>query len=287
MAEQSVSRAARLVGISQPSMSHALGRLRSLFGDSLFVSTHGVMAPTQRAKTLQPGIRDLLARSDALLGGSADFDPETASLEFTMMAAEYVEYLLFPALINRLKIEAPGVKLVFQTADRDRAFERLEQGGLDFRLAWWPEPAVTLHSKPLFSDPYVCVARRHHPAIRDGRISEDDFVSTSHVVIQPARSGIAYQAIVNSFSHRRFTLKAAMQVQSAMNLCNAVSSTDYLACLPERFAREMATKFSLEMAPAPFPVAEACQSIYWHERTHRLASHRWFRALVSEVASRL
>jgi hypothetical protein len=45
--------------------------------------------------------------------------------------------------------------------------------------------------------------------------------------------------------------------------------------------------FPLQVAVLPFAVPDARQSLYWHERTHKLASHRWFRSLAAEVASSL
>src|SRR4051812_42095538 len=91
MAEQSVSRAARHVALTQPSMSHALNRLRRLFDDPLFINSQGSMVPTARARALQPQVREVLARAELLLGSASSFEPSTAELEFTLMAAEYVE----------------------------------------------------------------------------------------------------------------------------------------------------------------------------------------------------
>lgn len=287
LAEQNVSRAARLVGLTQPSMSHALNRLRRLFDDPLFINAHGAMAPTARARDLQPRVREVLAHAEALLDGPSRFDPPRSTLALTLMAAEYVEFLLLPRLLDRLRTEAPGVKLMFQSADRDRAFERLERGDVDFRLAWWPEPAGTLHSKELFRDAFVCVARKGHPAVVRGSIAENSFVETPHAVIQPARSGIAYQSVVTAFARRSRRLNVALQAQNAQSLCNAVCSSDLLASLPERFALRMAAQFPLVVVRPPFPLGEARQSIYWHERSHKLASHRWFRALACEVAAEL
>jgi hypothetical protein len=50
MAERSASRAGQRVGLSQPAVSNALGRLRQLFGDELFIKTPAGMAPTPRAR---------------------------------------------------------------------------------------------------------------------------------------------------------------------------------------------------------------------------------------------
>jgi DNA-binding transcriptional LysR family regulator len=52
MAEHSVTRAARRVGMTQPAVSNALRRPCHLFQDGLFVKVPGCVAPTDRAKTL-------------------------------------------------------------------------------------------------------------------------------------------------------------------------------------------------------------------------------------------
>ena len=48
-AEGSVTRAAVRLGVSQPTVSHALTRLRRLYRDPLFVRTQRGMAPTAKA----------------------------------------------------------------------------------------------------------------------------------------------------------------------------------------------------------------------------------------------
>jgi len=287
ISEQSVSRAARHMGVAQPSMSHALNRLRAMFDDPLFVNAHGTMVPTARARSIAAQVREVLTGAELLLGNASRFEPQHAELDFTVMAAEYVEFMLLPPLMKRLRQEAPGIRLLFQTADRDRAFERLERGEVDFRLGWWTEPATTLRSKELFSDSFVCVARKNHPHVRNGAIPELAFLEGSHVIVQPARSGLAYQALENAFARRSRTRKVALHVQNALTLCNAVCSSDLIASLPERFATRMADFFPLQVLAMPFPVGVARQSLYWHERTHKLSSHKWFRALATEVASSL
>src|ERR1700738_1653279 len=52
--ERAVTRAAGRIGLSQPAMSHALSRLRSLFADDLFVRTPTGMEPTARAREIAP-----------------------------------------------------------------------------------------------------------------------------------------------------------------------------------------------------------------------------------------
>ena len=75
MAERSVTWAASRIGIGQPAMSHALSRLRQLFGDELFVRTSGTMQPTTRAIDLAAPIARVLVdiRKDVL--ADRDFKP--------------------------------------------------------------------------------------------------------------------------------------------------------------------------------------------------------------------
>jgi DNA-binding transcriptional LysR family regulator len=287
LAEQNVGRAARAVGIAQPSMSHALSRLRRIFDDPLFVNTHGVMAPTARAQSLAGRLNDVVVGAELLLTSSEQFDPKTAVLDLSIMAAEYVEYVLLPPLLKSMNESAPGVRLHFQTANRERAFELMERGEIDFRFAWWTEPAPSLRFKALFSDPFVCIARAGHPAVHDGRISAEAFLDGRHAVVQRTRSGLTYQALESAFTERNRVRNVAVHVQDALSLCNVVSQSDLLAALPERFAAGLAPRFGLQQAAVPLSVGVARQSMYWHERTHRLPSHRWFRELVAQVSGRL
>src|SRR5512135_1182733 len=48
--ERNVTRAARRVGLTQPALSHALGRLREQLGDPLFQPSPSGMMPTPRAQ---------------------------------------------------------------------------------------------------------------------------------------------------------------------------------------------------------------------------------------------
>ena len=55
MQERSVTRAGGRLGLSQPAVSHALGRLRHMLKDELFIRTPDGMTPTPRpSSSLSP-----------------------------------------------------------------------------------------------------------------------------------------------------------------------------------------------------------------------------------------
>lgn len=285
LTERNVSRAAAKLNLSQPAMSHALARLRVLFDDPLLARGRGGMTPTARALGLEPQLREALSAAYRLVEKRTVFLPAESRQEFTVMTAEYVEYLLLPHLIARLREEAPFVRVTFRSAQPERALEWLERGELDFRLGWWPESAPALRAKRLMRDPLVCVARQGHPLIR-GAITDEQFMGIAHVV-QSERMKSARRAVEQAVLARHRHLQVQFRVQDSLALCNVVAHSDLIGTLPERFARALADKFPLQVMPIPMAIAEIRQAMYWHERTHNEPGHQWFRNLVAELAKKL
>src|SRR4029079_4201851 len=75
LAERHVGRAAKRLRLTQSAASHALGRLRGMFGDPLFVRHPNGVDPTPRALALAPVIADILDRANSMLTPSLGFDP--------------------------------------------------------------------------------------------------------------------------------------------------------------------------------------------------------------------
>jgi DNA-binding transcriptional LysR family regulator len=76
--EQSVTRAAEKMGMSQPGMSNALARLRQLTGDMLLVRTSQGMALTPRGRELAGTVRKGLSVMEEIFADRQPFDPAQA-----------------------------------------------------------------------------------------------------------------------------------------------------------------------------------------------------------------
>ncbi|MCX5511494.1 LysR family transcriptional regulator, partial [Pseudomonas sp. BJa3] len=96
-------------GITQPALSNALARLRDTLPDPLFIRERYGMQPTQKAIALAPGIAAALSQVDALVLGQRQFDPSQAERLFTLAPNSYVEFVLVPAIVARLRERAPGI----------------------------------------------------------------------------------------------------------------------------------------------------------------------------------
>src|SRR5580704_205054 len=108
--ERHLSRAAIRVGLSQPAMSRALGRLRDAFDDPLFVRTPRGMLPTTRADALAPRVLAVLDAAGSLTRPAA-FDPHTLVRTFVIGLADFFDAELITRLVEVLARDAPGVSV--------------------------------------------------------------------------------------------------------------------------------------------------------------------------------
>src|SRR5215475_1530229 len=163
MGERAVTRAAGRIGLSQPAMSHALSRLRGLFGDDLFVRTPAGMEPTAHAREIAPLIAAAIEQIEAALNLGAGFDPATSTATFTAGMAEYAEVALVGRLAPAFSRAAPRATLRLLSLHGADAAEQLERGAIDVAVAHLRAMPPTIETSLLFRDPFVVIARQGHP----------------------------------------------------------------------------------------------------------------------------
>ena len=101
-ANGNISQAAKQLGMSQPTISNSLTRLRETLGDKLFIrSKHGV-TPTPKANQLIISVREALQIIQTGISDGVEFDPANSERIFKMIVAEPMEQIIMPSLINSL-----------------------------------------------------------------------------------------------------------------------------------------------------------------------------------------
>ena len=131
---ESVSRSAQRLGIGQPAMSAALGRLRRLTGDRLFERTGGRMEPTARAAALMAGIAAAMAQLRMTLAEGVGFDAASARRVFTIASTDYTTALVLPPLVARLQDDAPGIGLRIASSNKQDVPELVARGEVEEAL---------------------------------------------------------------------------------------------------------------------------------------------------------
>src|SRR5258706_6746765 len=108
--DRSVTTAAARLRLNQPAVSNALARLRSLFGDALFVRTPNGMDPTPFARELGEPVRQALALLESALAHGPGFDAATSSRAFRFYMSDLGQIEFLPPLIERMQRLPAGVR---------------------------------------------------------------------------------------------------------------------------------------------------------------------------------
>src|SRR5579864_4955306 len=281
MNERAVTRAGGRIGLSQPAMSHALSRLRSLFADDLFVRTATNMEPTARAREIAPLVATAIEHIEAALNLGAGFEPAKSAAVFTAGMAEYAEIALVGRLARAFADEAPGATLRLLPASGHEAIEQLDRGAIDVAVAHLPHVPAHLESVVLLHDPFVVVARKGHP-IAGRNLSLEAYAAQQHVLVSPrgATSG-ALDGILVDFGLKR---RIALLVATYLAVPAALAVSDLVATVPRRTARQIAATAEIAIMPLPIDFAMTV-SMAWHRRAASDPAQAWFRSLLVDAAA--
>lgn len=286
MSERNVSRAAVRLNLSQPAMSHALARLRDLFQDPLLLRSRGGMTPTERATNVEPRIKAILQEFDAVVAPPEKFDPRTSGRTFILTATEYSEFVLLPALMARIRAEAPGIRIEIRAPDQNRMLEWLETGEIDMRIAWVRDAMVSLRSRALFQDSLVCIARTDHPNIGSS-LTLAQFLTLPHVRPQVIGRTTTAQAIDEAVAESGGKLRIALSLQNYLTIPHIVANSDFIATLPRRLVEAVTPQLPIRLLEPPLRLPRMRYAAFWHDRTHADAGHQWLRRMIANAAKQL
>jgi DNA-binding transcriptional LysR family regulator len=279
--ERAVTRAASRIGLSQPAMSHALSRLRGLFGDDLFVRTPGGMEPTARAREIAPLVSSAIERIEAALNLGAGFDPATSLATFTAGMGEYAEVALVGRLAREFSRQAPTATLRLLALHGGDAAEQLERGAIDVAVAHLRAMPPAIETALLFRDPFVVAARKGHP-VTEAPLTVEAYAAQDHVLVSPRGdpSGALDRLLVDYGQRRR----VALLVATYLAVPAALAASDLIATLPSRAAGLIAAHADIAILPLPIDFA-ATISMAWHRRAASEPAQAWFRKLLVDAAA--
>jgi DNA-binding transcriptional LysR family regulator len=272
--EGSVTRASRKLNLTQPAISHALGRLRQLFDDPLFERRGHAMVSTPLARNLIEPVRRALRGFEVTLSGLEQFDPVTSSKQFAVAVRDVLEATVLPPLASRVRKEAPHIGLAAVKVDRREIEGELAAGTLDIAIDVLLPMSNDVRRRQLMADKTVVVVRKDHPRIR-GRLSLDAYLAEDHVLASSRRHGPGLE----DFELGRLGLqrRVLMRCQHYYAACRVVGVTDLLLTMPERYARAANQHLDNRILPFPAEIPQFDVHLYWHANVDGDPANRWLR----------
>lgn len=280
--ERSVTRAGRRVGLSQPAMSAALGKLRQIFDDRLLERAGNEHSLTPLARELLLSVERLVNDAEQLFDRGGGFDPATSRHAFRIVTSDYVLCTLMQPTTELLERIAPGVTLHFSqpnitTGDRLRARE------LDLAIQPWA-PARSLSTRLLFTDDFVVVAWRGNEAIGE-ELTAEQFSTLPHVSFRPF--SIEPATLMRVLGPWTAEVHAQVTCESFMSLPFVLRGTKRIAVMQRRLAELVADTAELRLLKLPYPSTGVRMSMWWNPLDTNYAAHVWLRDVLTQVSNEL
>jgi DNA-binding transcriptional LysR family regulator len=284
-----ISGAARHLHLSQPAVSHAMTRLRRLWGDPLFVRQGNAMVPTELTRRVIGEVQAHLHGLQALMGQAGSFDPRTLDMTLRLGMRDVLEAITLPPLVAELAEVAPRVRLASVRVPRDALERMLVQGEVDLVIDRQRRVGGCIQDMHLADDTLAVLMRAGHvlqgadPAAAPPALSVADYFAQPHVMVsmqpdQPDPLQAVWQAL--GLGEREVILRCQHYFAAA----NVVAHSHALLTLPRTYALELARTLPLVVCELPVPVPPIGIWMYWHAEREADPVHRWLRGSVAQRA---
>src|SRR5579872_7099913 len=186
--EGSFTRAAAVLGVSQPSVSERMYRLEQRLGTPAFVRRGRGVALTATGLAL----RALADRVQALARETDDFVAGLAGLDRGLIrgaASTTIAGYVLPAAIARLRAERPGVEVDVAVGNTREMAELVERGDVGWALVEGPVEESRFSVRRFRDDELILIVAASHPWARRRRAIALSALATEPFIARESGSG--------------------------------------------------------------------------------------------------
>lgn len=267
--ERHVTNAAVRLGISQPAVSKAIGKLRTYFQDELMVRNGSGYELTVTGNKLLASLVEIMPRLKEALD-DPPFDPGSAIRTFTVSASDFTVTMLLPPLAKI--VSKTKLKIVFCTSPSD-TLSLVNTAKIDLFLTEAPPP-LGCSSQELLTSGIKCLVNRHNP-VKNGKFTLDEYLQQTHIRLSghaSSRSVIDMHLASHGVS-RFFNIATSCMLPAAY----AVALTDCVVAVPEPMAEAIAQATGTRVVDPPDEVGRFRMHLVWNPVHDADEGHKWLR----------
>ncbi|WP_086980853.1 LysR family transcriptional regulator [Vibrio aphrogenes] len=273
--EQSLSKAAKRLSISQPAVSKALKRLREVYEDPLFNRSISGVEPTTFAMDIYPAFEAALANFNSTLSSSRNFDPKTSNKTFSIACLSVLGFNWLSDLIELIQQTAPFISLEVHplfTQDYETDL-RLQRYDLIIGIA--PHSRSMLKHELLVKEQGCVVYSDTHPRLNHQHLDKEAFFNEEHIAI--SRWQVRRSLLNNDHIHNIDERRIIHRVPGAPEMLSVIEKTECIGLLPQSTVDYFKSLYKVKIAPLPFDNVDFGFCIIWHPSRTNDTAHQWLR----------
>lgn len=261
--QNSFTRAAEVLDVSQPAVSMSIRRLEAQVGATLFVKNGRSIAPTAKAVELAEKLQQGLQLIESAL---------SSENRFKVYCVEGISHLLKHD--DNITFKVPPL-------DQNALLDQLRSQQIDLAIDTTTNKDSAFQIDLIRKEQIVLIAREGHPRLTNDTITEEEFYRESHVVYKTTRDGRQLLELFTAAPLKE--LIESREVYNQASMAMNVSDSDDVGVVFRTFAEKWAPKLKLKLFEMPMECITVPIHMIYHRRLEHDEAHKKMRKQIKKV----
>jgi DNA-binding transcriptional LysR family regulator len=241
---ESITESAKILHVTQPSISYALKKLRFNFNDELFIRQTVKMIPTAKAKKIYKVFKNSLLQIDHLLE-EEKYDINKIKGEIKIAVSDLGSLFFIPFIYDKIIEMAPNVNLEVIQLDNDNIKKSILRGEVDICIGNKIDELKDLCFDIILKDEYIGIIDANQ-VYDEKNIKEYSFISVS------SHAGHKYLEKWMEFNNLTIKLK----IPNFNSLDYMIKTNNHIAIVPYTATQHIKSKIKIIDLPFDLPILE-------------------------------
>lgn len=279
----SITKAAQRLHLTQPAVSHALGRLRDNFNDDLFVRHGRQVVPTPFCQSIIASVTNAVDTLEQTVSGSVSFDINATARKLTLGLRDILESTFLPTLVPKLITDSPTITVHSRQVTWPEIEPLLVAKELDLVIDVLVPTSKEIQSQFICNERFVVICASKNPYLK--KVSMQAYADAHHTLVMLKDSKL--DSVELALAQHNLQRKVTLQCEHYFAAADVVSQCNLLLTMPERYAHQLTQKFDITVTPLPFEVPLLPVYMYWHKTAEDDLVNKWMRQQLTQTASDL
>ncbi|MDI1223652.1 MULTISPECIES: LysR family transcriptional regulator [Acinetobacter] len=272
--QRNISKAAKILCITQSAASHALQRLRQHLQDDLFVRAGSKMLPTPFAEQIYPSVQNALFAFQNISKQKQQFDPSSVQT-LRIAIHDEIEPIIFPKLIHHFQKLNLTIQFLSTKLDRKNVIADLAAQQVDFVIDLEQNYGDKINYQNLVQDHFVICSQHTN-------INSELYFASPHIGVSSRRTGLLLEDIyLNQAQFRRQIFMRCQHYSTALQVL--AQYPDAMLTIPKQILAHLQVDQSINIFEHPIDLPVLNMGIYWHGVLNENSRHIYLREEISKI----